>query len=383
MSTWFTLDPSSANNVVFDLMADVNNRIVIYWGDATSQLAFAYLAGGTFSSVSTLSVSEDSTWHLATMTWDTGADEFKVYIDGSQIGVTQTGLGTWAGAFNGEGSIGADAWAVHGFTWNGIIDDARVSTVARSVCRIGAEYNNQAWPDDAVTPTPLPANNPGGGFYAVGAEEVATWTPPSFTVPVTGDGLILRDNGPDDEGRVVVVQNDGKIVVAGWSQQATYDFAVWRYNTDGTPDTSFGGGDGVVFTDVSGATHTAHAAAIQSDGKIVVAGTGNVDFAVVRYLSDGSLDTSFDTDGIATMDPFGGTDLCQGMAIQPDGKIVLSGYVGNVPVTGQDWALVRYNADGSLDLPFGGWGPASPPWTSPVASMNRGRPSTYSPTGRL
>ncbi len=218
--------------------------------------------------------------------------------------------------------------------------------------------------------------------YVVGVSGAilkTTWTPPTFTTAATGDGRIIWDGGSIDVGEDVVIQDNGKIVVAGYSWQIFPDFALWRYNADGTPDVSFGGGDGVVLTDFGG-TDVARAVAIQVDGKIVVAGNSNADCAVARYNVHGSLDTSFDADGRVTTDLFGGADNCLDMAIQPDGKIVLSGNADN-GATGVDYALVRYNADGSLDLPFGG-GTARPRRTSAAAATTRGRPCSCSPTAR-
>jgi uncharacterized delta-60 repeat protein len=89
--------------------------------------------------------------------------------------------------------------------------------------------------------------------------------------------------------------------------------------------------------------------AIQSDGKIVAAGyynTGsNNDFALVRYNTDGSLDTSFDSDGKVTTEVGSGNDAVLSVAIQSDGKIVVAGYSNNG--SNDDFALVRYNTDGS------------------------------------
>src|SRR5207247_1649268 len=100
------------------------------------------------------------------------------------------------------------------------------------------------------------------------------------------------------------VQQDGKIVVAGYSYNGSNDdFAVARYNTDGTLDTSFDG-DGKLTTPFGGSDDIGFAVAIQGDGKIVVVGRtfngSNWDFAVARYNADGSLDTSFDGDGKLT-----------------------------------------------------------------------------------
>src|SRR5262245_12063781 len=106
----------------------------------------------------------------------------------------------------------------------------------------------------------------------------------------------------------------------------------------GALDPTFGSG-GLVTTDFGG-SDSAQAVAIQSDGKIVAAGSSGGDFALARYNADGSLDASFGGGGKVTTD-FGGFDAASALAVQPDGRIVAAGRGG----TG-DMALARYNADG-------------------------------------
>lgn len=158
--------------------------------------------------------------------------------------------------------------------------------------------------------------------------------------------------------QALVVQPDGKIVAAGgyFREQAMQDFALARYNPDGTLDDSFGQG-GVVTTSVSpfGATDMALDLALQEDGKVVAAGHMDRDlftlptfFAVVRYNTDGSRDRSFDEDGIATTgSPTEASATAYAVAIQQDAKIVAAGYMD------YQVALVRYNTDGTLDESFG------------------------------
>jgi len=173
------------------------------------------------------------------------------------------------------------------------------------------------------------------------------------------DGKVTTDFGPGaDDGRSVAIQSDGKIVVAGsGSVGTTRDFALARYYTDGTLDNSFSG-DGKIITDFSTDNDEGQSVAIQPDGKIVVAGYAqngtNRDFAIARYNTDGSLDNSFSVDGRVTTDFSTGNDEGQSVAIQPDGKIVVAGYAQNG--TNRDFAIARYNTDGSLDNSFSGDG---------------------------
>src|SRR3990167_10464207 len=157
----------------------------------------------------------------------------------------------------------------------------------------------------------------------------------------------------------VAIQSDGKIVVAGSSDNngSNNDFALVRYNTNGSLDTTFNS-TGIVTTAIGSNTDVANSVAIQSDGKIVVAGYSyngsNNDFALVRYNTDGSLDTTFNSTGIVTTAIGSSTDAANSVAIQSDGKIVVAGYSNNG--SDYDFALVRYNTDGSLDTTFNSTG---------------------------
>ena len=225
-----------------------------------------------------------------------------------------------------------------------------------------------------------------------------------------------------DAAGAVAVQNDGKIVAAGFADDASFIpvLAVARYDADGNLDAAFGSGGkvtidlgivssvrvdlaidaagrivvvgtvtrdpslpsdvgvarltpggaldatfgvgGTVTTDVADFADEANSVAIQSDGKIVVAGTarsnaslGAADFAVIRYKPDGSLDASFDGDGKVTTDFFGFDDQGNGVAIQTDGRIVVAGTAKPANDT-SDFAVVRYDANGTLDSTFDGDG---------------------------
>jgi uncharacterized delta-60 repeat protein len=160
----------------------------------------------------------------------------------------------------------------------------------------------------------------------------------------SGDGK-LTDSADSFDGRSVAIQSDGRILVAGGSGA---DLALARYNADGSPDTSFSG-DGRVTTDLGG-TDSGQAVAIQSDGTIVVAGSTGADFALARYLPDGSPDSSFSDDGKVTTD-LGGSDYGQSVAVQADGRIVVAG--GS---DGDKFALARYHASGSPDTSLSGDG---------------------------
>lgn len=175
-----------------------------------------------------------------------------------------------------------------------------------------------------------------------------------------GDGVVTTSitTGPD-AGFAVAVQSDEKIVVAGTGVALlTPQVALVRYNTDGSPDTTFDG-DGVVTTSVeTGVPAAASGVAVQGDGKIVAAGaSGNFfasQIAVLRYNSDGQLDSTFGLSGVVTTTVntvSGALDV----ALQPDGKVVAVGLSG--PALGAtNVTLARYGITGTLDGGFGAGG---------------------------
>ena len=186
----------------------------------------------------------------------------------------------------------------------------------------------------------------------------------SLDTTFDGDGKVTTDiaSGSGDQAFSVAIQGDGKIVAAGSAVSGSYLFALARYNTDGSLDTTFSG-DGKLTTDIAAGNDQARAVVIQGDGKIVAAGfglhfgstIGTADVAVVRYNTDGSLDPTFDGDGIVTTNfPSDNADQAFAVAIQGDGRIVVAGIT--CCAQSVDFALARYNADGSLDTTFDGDG---------------------------
>ena len=188
---------------------------------------------------------------------------------------------------------------------------------------------------------------------------------PSGLDPTFGNGgRVSIPVGGNGQGEAVVIQPADEIVTAGWRTVGTgidTDFALTRTNSDGTPDTSFGTG-GIATTDLGGAADKAHDAALTPDGGIVAVGETDApgiqkqDFAVVRYLPDGEPDAAFDGDGVVTTDFSGHGDIANAVAVQGDGKIVVAGFATAASGIGSDFALARYNPDGTLDSSFDGDG---------------------------
>jgi uncharacterized delta-60 repeat protein len=201
---------------------------------------------------------------------------------------------------------------------------------------------------------------------------------PLFGGQGTGAALISSDAASYSPSPDLAVQHDGSIVVAGTavnfgqsSAPATAeDFQVTRLLPPGTPDPSFGNG-GTVTTDFAGAADYAAAVAVQPNGRIVVAGSAwetsavtleaSTDYALARYLPNGTLDKSFGKGGKATTDFYGASaDFLAGVIVQSNGQIVAAGdsTIGTAfgLIQGTSVDLVRYNADGSLDTSFGNAG---------------------------
>ncbi len=145
----------------------------------------------------------------------------------------------------------------------------------------------------------------------------------------------------------IALQPDGKIAIAGYTfASSVSQIALARFQANGTLDGSFGAG-GVVSTSLGATNAYADGVAIQADGRIVVAGVASLNFdgwlLAVRYQTNGALDLSFNTDGMALSAGAGAAAV----TLQPDGKILMAGYVDN------DTGLFRYDTNGSPDASFG------------------------------
>ena len=203
-------------------------------------------------------------------------------------------------------------------------------------------------------------------------------------------GKLLLDVGSDQEsdvGQSVVLQSDGKIVVAGYRVRPNgdTDFSLIRLNMDGSRDQGFGEDGRRVLDLDSSRTNQGQCVTLQPDGKIVIAGFsfhgGSHDFSLIRLNADGSLDSGFGDNGNGQMlVPVGsGADQGYSVTLQPDGKIVLAGYSENGS-NGNDFSLIRLNADGSLDTGFGGNGKL----LVPVGNGNDwGHSVTLQPDGKI
>jgi uncharacterized delta-60 repeat protein len=209
--------------------------------------------------------------------------------------------------------------------------------------------------EDFVLERFTPAGAPDAAFAAAGR--------------ATADFLLSSSN----LGRAVAAQPDGKVIVGGstWAGAGhSFDFLLLRYNADGKPDLNFGDA-GRVIADVGGRANEINAIALQSDGRIVAAGyvvtpgTAGVgagadheDFAVLRYNADGSPDATFGAGGLVRLDGFGAgpgpaagsNERANALVLLNDGRILVVGG----PNLGGGVAVARLNPDGSPDATFGG-----------------------------
>jgi uncharacterized delta-60 repeat protein len=191
-----------------------------------------------------------------------------------------------------------------------------------------------------------------------GRVAVARYNPNgSLDTSFSGDGKATTDfTAGDDRADSVAIQADGAIVVAGTADyfRRSARVAVARYTTNGTPDNTFSG-NGKVMTNLTSRFDGAFALAIQpGDQKIVVAGQSRRNVGVVRYNRNGTLDSTFSGDGQATTSFTTGLDYADDVALDAGGKIVLAGsadYFGP-----SRFALARYDTDGTLDTTFSGDG---------------------------
>ena len=217
-----------------------------------------------------------------------------------------------------------------------------------------------------------------GGYVYTGTGDDYDFAVARFTAAGALDttfgtsGVTTTAIGTDnDEATALAVQSDGKILLAGFrTEDSRKDMALVRYSAAGVLDSGFGS-SGIVTTNAGSGVDYGYGIARQSDGKLVVVGDvfsgasgANTDFGLTRYNPDGTVDTSFGKHGKVTTDfQTGGMDYGEAVAVQSDGKIVA---VGRSYKTGgaRDFAMARYNPDGSLDTGFGTGGKVTTDFSS-------------------
>lgn len=185
----------------------------------------------------------------------------------------------------------------------------------------------------------------------------ASWASAS---PIGPGKVITQVGGGADVAKASALQPDGKVLIAGYcTGLSNNDFCALRYNVDGTPDNTFGT-DGKVISPVANRDDLAAAIALQPDGRAVLAGQCKVEgsinvFCALRYNHDGTLDTSFGSGGTLTSSVSGSVSA---VAVQADGKLVFAGECSGSNGNSHFCAL-RYHANGSIDVNFGAAGKAT------------------------
>jgi len=194
--------------------------------------------------------------------------------------------------------------------------------------------------------------NNGNSDFAVARYNLSDGSPDST---FDGDGKLTEDiTDRFSQANATAIQADGKIVLAGQADNGQNEsFVLSRFNPDGALDMSFAR-FGKAIVDFGGTNAFANAVAIQPDGKILAAGACGDAFAIVRFTTNGFLDTTFNGNGIVTTQLGVGRNSAVGIAFQPDGRIVIAGDAFNG--VDNDFAVLRYTTNGSLDTSFNGTG---------------------------
>ncbi len=233
------------------------------------------------------------------------------------------------------------------YTTNGVLD---TTFSGDGILDGGTSYNTSiaVGPDNKIVVA---------GALIVQATSVADWRVRRFTsagepdTTFSGDGRIDIDFGgnSNEVPRGIAVLPNGKTLVGGTANPGGTNFALALLTTNGSLDTGFDG-DGKVITDLPGTTsESVNDMKVQGDGKIILAGSSGLDTAFVRYNANGTLDNTFDGDGILITDIVGNsTDQARSVAVQANGKIVAVCTSGPA-----DFYVLRLNQDGSRDADFG------------------------------
>jgi uncharacterized delta-60 repeat protein len=203
---------------------------------------------------------------------------------------------------------------------------------------------------------------------------------PSAALPGSQRPLVDLGTNSDDDARSVVIQNDGKILIAGFTTAQPVDgsgssknYGVVRLNANGALDTTFGSSGKALLDLGNNTADDAYSLVTQSDGKILIAGFttaqpvggsgSSKNYGVVRLNANGILDTTFGSSGKALLDLGNNTaDYAYSLVTQSDGKILIAGYTDAQPAGGtgssKNYGVVRLNIDGTLDSSFGSSGKA-------------------------
>ncbi len=281
-----------------------------------------------------------------------GADAGQIGVGGFGVAYQGTLIGSLSGGAHGEALV---------IGWNSNATPEAASALIRNIT-----YRNgkAEAPSSGTRNLRFIVTDGDGGTSAahnLTVEVRAINSAPSFS---SATGMLRSEPTLYDRASGVALQQDGKLLVTGSGRNSSFnrDFLLLRYNTDGSLDTNFNG-TGVVLTDFSASIDLAQAVAVQADGKILVGGIASVGnystFGLARYLSNGVPDSGFNSTGKITTALTTNVDCsAYDLVVQADGRIVLAGNTRNGS-GGSNLALVRYHPNGTLDTSFGGTGKVS------------------------
>jgi len=269
-------------------------------------------------------------WRHVAVSIDSTNSSMTLYVDGVAVETTST-IGPIEYDNSPDTYIGRAGDGLAGFDFDGMIDNARVHSRALSSAEIAALAADNTNSSDSVVIT-VDSVNSAPTFYA--GDGIAT------NFPTTGDWV-----------SDLVRLDDGKFVSIGVSADGVI---LTQFNADGSVDTGFGTSGRAAAT--LGGGVSVQAGALQDDGKFLVVGRLNNESFIARFNADGSLDTSFDGDGLFTINLSGSSsEYLNDVVVQTDGNIVAAGYA-NFGVSDDRMTVVRVDTDGNLDVSFNGTG---------------------------
>jgi uncharacterized delta-60 repeat protein len=258
-------------------------------------------------------------------------------------------IGSGCGSSGGGGSGSSVVYEAIGIT------DTAFGTLGVVTTTIGTSssyvYNTLIQSDGKIILTGTSSDSGGNNYFTLARYTTAGALDTTFDT----DGIVTTTIGPNNNINTSVIQADGKIIAAGYGYVGGGNayFAMARYTTAGALDTTFDT-DGIVTTTIGTDGDYARDIALQPDGKIILAGQSNTGslsaFALARYTITGTLDTTFGTAGVVTS-TFELSNNPAGVAVQPDGKILVGGNCSDS--IHNSFALARYTASGVLDTTFG------------------------------
>ncbi|MEM7313213.1 MAG: LamG-like jellyroll fold domain-containing protein, partial [Planctomycetota bacterium] len=321
VTAWVNVDSGAPTGVVWNVGGDLSLRVE---GNGGWGLFAAFNDGTQWQNTVSNQMLGGTGWHHVAYSVDDVNNTQTLYVDGVQVAQTTFAQGIAdVSAFNGT-FIGSNGG---GNYFEGMIDDARLYSRALAADEIAALASVSSELNDSVAITIDPVNDE-PTFFAV-------------------DGVTTQFPTTADWVSELVQQRDGKLVSIGVSDDGV---TLTRFNEDGSLDTSFGTAGRA--TETFGGGATVQGGALQADGKFIVVGSHNNESFVARFDADGSLDLTFDTDGYMTIDLSGASsEYLSDVVVQPDGKIVAVGYA-NFSGAEERMTIVRLSTDGSLDTTF-------------------------------